>query len=424
MPKTFQDAIVTTKEFGIEFIWIDSLCIIQDSPSDWAYEAARMASVYSGATCTIAAVWGMNGTCGCFRDHCPTLRISIDEQRVIGTYITHRTHEMYLRPQPKSQKYLREAALNTRAWTLQEIVLSRRIILFAEDQMYWHCTSLYESEDSLDSVTDITGTSLHIPSLGAVARHGEQSKDMLYESWQTTMKSYSLRQLTNGGDKFAALAGITEFFGGVLADEAVAGLWRRDLGRGLMWQIPVNRHCAIDQDAVERLNMPSWSWLKIKGEADPSVADTRLCVQNLDAQVKWEGLSMTSKIQNSSITGKGRILEIAAIHKEDEYGCFCSISRVTLQIGRKETMTCKVYWRMDGCTGVLPATLQFLCIRFTDIDNVRRSDESVAEIDGLVLTPSGSSQANLSFRRLGAGAISGFPLAHYEELQLREFELV
>jgi hypothetical protein len=134
MPKTFQDAIVTTKEFGIEFIWIDSLCIIQDSPSDWEYEAARMASVYSGATCTIAAVWGMNGTCGCFRDHCPTLRISIDEQRIVGTHITHRAHEMYLRPQPKSQKYLREAVLNTRAWTLQEIVLSRRVILFAEDQ--------------------------------------------------------------------------------------------------------------------------------------------------------------------------------------------------------------------------------------------------------------------------------------------------
>jgi hypothetical protein len=290
--------------------------------------------------------------------------------------------------------------------------------------MYWHCTSLYESEDSLDSVTDVAGTSLHIPSLGAVARHGEQSKDMLYESWQTTMKSYSSRKLTNGGDKLAALAGITEFFGGVLADEAVAGLWRGDLGRGLMWQIPVNRHCAIDQNAVKRLNIPSWSWLKIKGEIDLSVADTRLCVQSLDAQVKWQGLSMTSKIQDSSITGKGRILGIAAIHKEDECDCFCSIFRVTLQTDRRETMTCKVYWRIDGCTGVLPAALQFLCIRFTDIDNVRRSDESVAGIDGLIITSSGSSQANSSFRRLGAGVISEFPLAHYEELQLREFKLV
>ncbi|KAH4111796.1 hypothetical protein HBI46_095720 [Parastagonospora nodorum] len=391
MPKTFQDAIVTTKEFGIEFIWIDSLCIIQDSPSDWEYEAARMASVYSGATCTIAAVWGMNGTCGCFRDHCPTLRISIDEQRIIGTHITHRAHEMYLRPPLKSRKYLREAVLNTHAWTLQEIVLSRRIILFAEDQMYWHCTSLYESEDSLDSVTDMAGTSLDIPSLGAVARNGEQSKDMLYESWQTTMKSYSLRQLTNGGDKLAALAGITEFFGGVLADEAVAGLWRRDLGRGLMWQIPVNRQCAIDQDAVKRLNIPSWSWLKIKGEADPSVADTRLCVQSLDAQVNWQGLSITSQIRNSFITGKRRILGIMAIHKEDECDCFCSISRVTLQIGRREAMMCKVYWRMDECTRVLPAALHFLCIRFTDIDNVQRSDELVAGIDELVITPFSSS---------------------------------
>lgn len=425
MPKTFRDAIAISKELGIQYIWIDSLCIIQDSASDWAYEAARMASVYLGALVTIAAVWGSNGTCGCFHDHQPSLRISIDEKRKTGTHITNSTHHMFLRHHPESKRYLAEAVLNTRAWTLQEIVLSRRTIFFAEDQMYWYCTSLYKSEDGLDSVQAVADGALNLPSLGPVARQGGQSKDMLYESWQVTMKSYSARNLTNGGDKFAALAGITEFFSGLVDDEAVAGLWKGDLGRGLMWQVPVNRHGKKDRDVIAKLNVPSWSWAKMEGRVDLSVSDTEICVEALDSSVKWDGLPMTSKIVDAFIRGRGRTLRILEVQKMKDEVCFCLESRrVTFQVEGGETRNCKVYLRMDECTEETEKDLRFLLVRFNDIKDKRKSDNSVTDIAGLVVTPAGSTHPNSTFRRLGVGDIPIFPWELYEQIPLADFTLI
>jgi hypothetical protein len=55
LPQTLKDAIVVVRWLGIEYIWIDCLCILQDSKADWEHESARMADVYSNAHLTIAA---------------------------------------------------------------------------------------------------------------------------------------------------------------------------------------------------------------------------------------------------------------------------------------------------------------------------------------------------------------------------------
>jgi hypothetical protein len=66
LPKTFYDAVITTRKLGFDYLWIDSLCIIQDSTEDWAQESANMAAVYSGATVVIAADAAQDSTDGCF----------------------------------------------------------------------------------------------------------------------------------------------------------------------------------------------------------------------------------------------------------------------------------------------------------------------------------------------------------------------
>lgn len=64
--KSFQDAIATTRRLGIHYLWIDSLCIIQDSPQDWQEQSATMAGVYSNSCVNIAASHAQDGTYGCF----------------------------------------------------------------------------------------------------------------------------------------------------------------------------------------------------------------------------------------------------------------------------------------------------------------------------------------------------------------------
>jgi len=66
LPKTFKDAVIITRELGIRYLWIDSLCIIQDSEQDWFEQSARMGEVYSGAWLTISASASTSTDSGCF----------------------------------------------------------------------------------------------------------------------------------------------------------------------------------------------------------------------------------------------------------------------------------------------------------------------------------------------------------------------
>src|SRR5947209_7177591 len=66
LPQTFCDAVIITKHLGFRYLWIDALCIIQDSQSDWQTESANMASIYQGSSLTIAASSSSNSDGGCF----------------------------------------------------------------------------------------------------------------------------------------------------------------------------------------------------------------------------------------------------------------------------------------------------------------------------------------------------------------------
>jgi hypothetical protein len=128
LPKTFQDAVTVTRGLGIRFLWIDSLCIVQDDPEDWEREAKCMEMVFSSAYCTIAATSAENSAQG---------------------FLANRLSRAYMRV-PNSSAYLceaiddfrthaEEADLNQRGWVLQERLVSRRTIHFTSRQTYWEC---------------------------------------------------------------------------------------------------------------------------------------------------------------------------------------------------------------------------------------------------------------------------------------------
>ena len=71
LSQTYQDAIAITRSLGLRYLWIDSLCIIQDSVVDWRTEAARIGDIYKFSVCTIAASWASSDSEGCFFDRGP-----------------------------------------------------------------------------------------------------------------------------------------------------------------------------------------------------------------------------------------------------------------------------------------------------------------------------------------------------------------
>lgn len=131
LPQTFKDAVTVTRELGKRYLWIDSLCIIQDDPNDWAFESKRMEAVFSNAYCTIAASAAADSTVGFLtRRHLPQY-VEIPNSAHGQIYICEAIDDFY--------RDVEEGVLSQRAWVLQERALSRRTIHFTASQLYWEC---------------------------------------------------------------------------------------------------------------------------------------------------------------------------------------------------------------------------------------------------------------------------------------------
>jgi hypothetical protein len=139
LPKTFQDAIKVTRELHVPYLWIDSFCIVQDDEEEWKRESARMEDVYTSAYCTIAATSAVDSNAGFLK------------RNITGEYV-------YIQDDSGRQVYVcsdianfddevEEAQLNTRAWVMQERLLSCRTIHFGANQMYWECGEGIYCED-------------------------------------------------------------------------------------------------------------------------------------------------------------------------------------------------------------------------------------------------------------------------------------
>lgn len=135
LPMTFQDAVAITRKLGLRYIWIESLCIIQNSKSDWEQEAARMADTYKDSYVTIAAESSPDSQGGILNKRTSDFdSIELPFHSKIRNLQT----TIYVRPAlddwdtsmkgPKSK-------LGSRAWVLQESLLAPRTVHFTSQQM-------------------------------------------------------------------------------------------------------------------------------------------------------------------------------------------------------------------------------------------------------------------------------------------------
>jgi hypothetical protein len=141
-----QDAIFVTQSLGYSYIWIDSLCIVQDSTADWKKEAKRMGSVYSGAVCTISSTGSASSMGGCFKKrdilNLKPCKIAVSSpDSVLPAWLYAQQDDVF-----DFERYVDKSPLNTRAWVLQERLLSRRIIHFGSGMIYWECCRRSASE--------------------------------------------------------------------------------------------------------------------------------------------------------------------------------------------------------------------------------------------------------------------------------------
>ncbi|KAK3900843.1 a97f8ef6-a9b0-4f8b-8fdf-2c72f37eda9e [Staphylotrichum tortipilum] len=270
LPQTFRDAVTLTHHLNLRYLWIDSLCIIQDDAADWAAEAARMADVYRNAHLVLDAANADADAAGFLRP-----RAAPDTVRLRGGLALS-----LLPPQGRRwtdpegrQDNLAGEPISARAWCLQERVLPRRALLYGEHQMFWECECVRASEDG-DVVCQVGGGALgRLCKTAGVADSvfsrvdrnpgNEMKQETNWAAWYRMVEDYTARSITKHTDRLPALSGLAQGVVRERGGEYLAGLWKSGLLEGLLWCKARPGPPALA--ATPEYVAPSWSWASVAG---------------------------------------------------------------------------------------------------------------------------------------------------------------
>ncbi|EGR47979.1 uncharacterized protein TRIREDRAFT_108309 [Trichoderma reesei QM6a] len=229
---------------GLDYVWIDSLCIVQDDHQEWLKESKRMGSIYEQAETTIAA----SHTPGCWEGflfpRCPPPP-SVEIPNFFSQCATDAkvcdTSEIQvfatIRRETAANTFPEFGALNSRAWATQEWLLSRRIVFFTKGALIWSCKAITQRE---------TGERCY-----SVSRNTR---------WKNVVEQYSDRQLTFATDRLIALEGLRMELGKKIACEYAFGVWKESLPNQLLWQVTKR----IEGTAIlDPLKLPTWTWAHV-----------------------------------------------------------------------------------------------------------------------------------------------------------------
>ncbi|KAI1387317.1 heterokaryon incompatibility protein-domain-containing protein [Hypoxylon trugodes] len=267
---TFQHAIEVCRYLDIPYLWIDSLCIIQDSGDDWKKEAYLMTDVYGSSELTISAESAYNGSVGCFFEREKTWRCQIvpDPRKPNRLYnCVPDTHFEVQHP------------LSQRAWVLQEGELSPRSLHFARDQVFWECKENRANE------TFPTGYQInrgHYVIMSGVEEYAAAYGRIKKIRWPYYVEEYTRRLLTESSDKMVAIAGIARVIFEKEAgydwkddqnseqirwregdrDRYIAGMWLSRIPYDLFWGRKVR---AAGREVSTEFKYPTWSWISADG---------------------------------------------------------------------------------------------------------------------------------------------------------------
>ena len=317
VPKTFIDAMQFTRSLGVQFIWIDSLCIAQDSKQDWRCESRMMGDIYKHGIFNVSATAAIDSSAGCFFTRSSSssgpffLFSNIGEKQAVVT------------PEIFWGTEVEDAPLNSRGWVLQERILSPRIFHFCKERLFWECRQHRSCEGFPPTLSSsflwVPGVS-HIkdlcPSFQIQDYGGDDSK-MEWDYWGRVVTAYSKCSLTNVEDKLLALSGIATEVQRLVKDVYVAGLWKSHLPYELLWyaRSPYQTNDGIPH-RYQTYVAPSWSWASIQGEIvyPEEIWDVYCtldrrgeCISDLEVEVTHLDENTTGQILSGSIKLLGKL---------------------------------------------------------------------------------------------------------------------
>ncbi|KAF2095194.1 HET-domain-containing protein [Rhizodiscina lignyota] len=331
--QVFRDAIFLCRELGIRYIWIDSLCIIQEGDHlyDWSQESQRMGHIYKNGLINFAATDSYADdplSLGLFRDRDPT---GLQPDEVVASFngVLHGSlcdlpARLWRRsnnqsPRPGTYHVISGhmltgnvffSSLNSRGWVIQERLLSPRIVHFSHEQLFWECNTQIACEMYPQGLPDVMlseippGKAL-LTNIRRIARDKtsvflvpKDISDLLhnpYLGWHELVSSYSRGELTKYSDKLIAVSGVARMMRAAIpTDEYIAGLWHGDIIPGVLWKTHFYRKtAAIRPNPASEYQAPSWSWASVNCHVhyndQPHAEEHDILVTIKDVQVEHQG---------------------------------------------------------------------------------------------------------------------------------------
>lgn len=332
LPKHFQDVFGLCRKLSIRYIWIDSLCIFQDSEQDFQNEAATMTNVYMNALCTFSVCWASKAQ-GCLPSRNPQVLIPVKVRVQWATILPKTELVSAIAYEQKDQIHaIENSEINSRGWVFQEKILSPRILFLGNEQMYWQCDCLKASEVFPFGLPNPETSGTDPRNFFQLPR-----KEDLDRSWNKLVRMYSETEFTYETDRLVAISGLVRVLAArVAVGPYLAGIWRRRWIDGLLWQAtPVCSNNDLDPNMSGNC-CPSWSWASSRRrctrqiELDVTDADVMAAIEMTDVHaINDPGIDLVefddfqgspdrplARLSNSSIELQG----------DDEYGSIESAS--------------------------------------------------------------------------------------------------
>ncbi|KAH8880481.1 HET-domain-containing protein [Thozetella sp. PMI_491] len=282
LPATFLDAVKIVRALGLRYLWIDSLCIIQDN-GEWVTESAKMGNVYRDAHLVLAAARGVSDGAGFLgpRKMLDVVYLPPQQTAALGLQLLppdgtfqgstngrRWTSNGGLGPDP-----VNDEPLTDRAWCLQERYLATRCLQYCSRQMIWECQLARASENG--DILLQEGSYFQTLCAGAVEKSTvfQRDKDqrrpdwedasIRWADWYRMVEGYTARHITYDKDRLPAVAGLATAVGTATGQrDYMAGLWETGLLEGLMWS---RKDPDRSLTLPDTWTAPSWSWASVKG---------------------------------------------------------------------------------------------------------------------------------------------------------------
>ncbi|KAH9921547.1 HET-domain-containing protein [Epithele typhae] len=271
LPQTIKDAISSTHSLGLRYLWVDALCILQDSREDKAREVAIMRTTFRNAYLTLVAANAKRVSEGFLQDRPLS---SPPDIPLPFRFPDHQVGSFWLSPAWRQYDGSTEP-VNRRAWCLVERLLSPRVLLYASHTLQFQCQS---SVVNIGNAVCPPRTLWRLPDLLFQADAdmskplSQEDKKTLYYAWNEAIGEYTHRALTDPGDKLLAFAPIAELFQRALKSDYLAGVWADNVVDGLLWY----KNSGTRQRRPDAYRAPSWSWASVDGRVMAQTVDDRL----------------------------------------------------------------------------------------------------------------------------------------------------